>query len=170
MWNPSGIIPPKAADVNLSILEGRAVYYSQGFLGAMHRNSGETGIPVADLGLFLKDPLRIAPFGDGTRRCSKNGRLMRCRKNQNPFRRVYCTANRFYRRPFARVQEDRDEFSGPLRLAAARAKTMRPRTHILGKPEGRWLATCRRCAHWRPPQPHIRGCPRRARYLPACCR
>ena len=59
MWRPSGISALKAADVNLGILEGPAAGYSQRFVGAMYRNPGETGIPMADSCLFSRDHLGI---------------------------------------------------------------------------------------------------------------
>ena len=77
MCRPFESSPPKAADVNLRILEGPAGGYSQGFVGAMYRNPGEKGIPMAAPRLFSKDHSRTAPFGDGTRPCSTNGRLLR---------------------------------------------------------------------------------------------
>ena len=59
------------SNVKLGIPGGSAADYSQRFVVVMPRNPGKKDIPPADLGIFLKDPLRIAPFGDGTRRCSK---------------------------------------------------------------------------------------------------
>ena len=44
----------------------------------MPRDPGETGIPIAVLGLFSKDPLRIAPLGDGfLSRVSKFGGFLK---------------------------------------------------------------------------------------------
>ena len=58
------------SNVKLGILEGSAADYSQRFVVVIPRDPGEKDIPSADLGIFPKDPLRISPFGDGTRRCS----------------------------------------------------------------------------------------------------
>ena len=54
------------SNVKLGILEGPAVGYSQRSVGAPLRNPGETGIPLADLGLFSKDHPGI--FWDSRRR------------------------------------------------------------------------------------------------------
>jgi hypothetical protein len=55
--------PPFRVDSNvkLGILEGPAADYSRGFVGAMYRNPGETGIPMSVLSIFSRDRLRIAP-------------------------------------------------------------------------------------------------------------
>ena len=48
-------------DVKLGILEGSAVYYSRRFVAAMHRDPGETGIPIGRLGPILKGPPENSP-------------------------------------------------------------------------------------------------------------